>query len=61
MADITMCMNKDCPLAKSCYRKTATIGMRQSMSDFKYEIVDGNVECDHYWGTKQKSTLKDEN
>ena len=48
MADITMCVNKDCPLKFNCYRCMAKPSLRQSYSDFAYTIQpDGMVVCDN--------------
>lgn len=47
MADICMCVNKDCTLSKNCYRAQATpCEYRQSYSAFK-QNVDG--KCAYYW------------
>ena len=42
MSDITMCLNKDCPLRHKCYRATAKPDpLWQSYC--KYECKDGNA------------------
>lgn len=49
MPDISMCMNKDCPLKSQCYRHEAS-GTRaddwQSYSGFEPN-EDGS--CDNFW------------
>lgn len=49
MADITMCMNSQCPNALHCKRVQAIASMWQSWSMFQYTISDRGVECEHYW------------
>ena len=45
MPDISMCLNKECPLKDNCYRYVAKPSeFRQSYSEFKY-----NNGCDYYW------------
>lgn len=47
MPDISMCQNKDCPSAKSCYRFLATPSpYRQSYMDYK--VPPGQDRCDSY-------------
>lgn len=36
MADITICMSKECPQRKSCYRAMAVPDRYQSYADFEY-------------------------
>lgn len=46
MPDISMCINEDCTLKKSCYRYTANPNeFWQVYGDFKQE----KGECYHYW------------
>ncbi|NBT59078.1 hypothetical protein EBT16_09875 [bacterium] len=48
MADITMCMNEDCPSKQSCYRYTAIPNEhRQSYADFMPDLLEG--KCENYW------------
>lgn len=54
MADIK-CSNDHCPLAESCYRKTAPDSMRQSWVEFQYverwnsaEPENRAVVCDSF-------------
>jgi hypothetical protein len=50
MPDITMCLNKECPLRGTCYRFNAKADPHwQSYSDFK---PDENGKCDNYWDRK---------
>ena len=47
MADISMCMNTDCPSREKCYRFTAKANpYRQSYMDFKPE--DGADKCEDF-------------
>ena len=48
MPDITMCLNKECPLQKLCYRAQATPSQRQSYSVFKPKEKGKGAECDHF-------------
>lgn len=54
MPDITMCVNKECPLKNSCHRQTAVPHSRQSYADFKYDADNG---CEHYWEVIVKKTF----
>jgi len=56
MADITMCMNKKCPIRNKCYRAMAIPSSYQSMAGFEYKIVKGKVECDHFWPIENRRT-----
>jgi len=48
MPDISMCVNKDCPLKDSCYRFTAIPDeIMQSYSEF--QIEDESGECSGFW------------
>lgn len=51
MADISMCINEECPLKENCYRYTAPAAeFWQAYGDFEYFINDKKqVVCDHYW------------
>ncbi len=47
MADITMCLNKKCPLKEKCYRFMARPSeYRQSYEAYK---PDENGECVDFW------------
>jgi len=48
MADITMCVNEDCPMSKTCYRKTAIASRHQSMALFEWEEKNGKIECESF-------------
>jgi hypothetical protein len=51
MPDITMCLNRQCPKRRKCYRKTAKPNEPyQSFSDFKYGVDEnGFFFCASYW------------
>jgi len=57
MADITMCVAKDCPFKDSCYRKTAKPSTYQSQSDFESYLDRKLLNCDMYYDTPN---LKDD-
>lgn len=47
MPDISMCINKKCPMKNNCYRFTAKPNeYSQSYSDFKPNFLTG--ECDDF-------------
>ena len=49
MADITMCVNQECPKRSECYRATAPFNpFRQSVAAFEYTIIDGEFHCDNF-------------
>ena len=48
MADITMCLNLDCPLEHSCFRAKAIPSDRQSYAVFQYSLSVAGVRCEHY-------------
>jgi len=51
MADITMCKDKTCPKASSCYRYTAPINeLRQSF--FIVSPLKEDKTCNEYWNNK---------
>ena len=49
MADISKCTVKDCPLEKTCYRKTAKSSSFQSYSDFGEYFNREYGKCDMYY------------
>lgn len=51
MADITMCMNKECPLCKQCHRATAkSSGGNQAWANFgSFVLPSGEIGCEYYW------------
>ena len=50
MADVTMCLNKDCKLKYSCYRFMAKANIyRQSYSNFK---PNKDNKCEYFWNYK---------
>jgi hypothetical protein len=53
MPDISLCVNDDCPLKDTCYRRQAEPSQLQSYSDFKY---DCNLKtCWNYISMKDKT------
>lgn len=48
MADITMCRQTLCPNAESCFRVKEKPSNWQSYAEFKYELGEDGVVCDHY-------------
>jgi len=49
MPDITMCTNEECPKADLCWRFGCPPSQyRQSYAEFKFEIVNDDVECDYF-------------
>ena len=44
MADISMCVNKECKMRNTCYRANAPIGIYQSWYYFKPE---SDTKCEH--------------
>lgn len=60
MADITMCVNKKCPLRMKCHRYTAVpTPYYQSFADYK----PVNGKCDGFWDNKglcSRFNIKDE-
>lgn len=61
MPDITMCVNKECPLRMKCYRFTAIpIPKRQSFTE--YTPING--KCDGFWdnsGRRSRFDKKEQN
>lgn len=58
MVDLTMCMNKTCPLRSKCYRYRAVPSMWQSFAMYqphtfvKNGVTGGAVfetECEYFW------------
>jgi hypothetical protein len=47
MPDISMCLNKTCPLRDKCYRYLAHPSEWQSVGDFKPN--EDGTSCDHFW------------
>lgn len=55
MADISMCMNKTCPIRTTCYRFLAPANdLRQSYCDFRCIHSKYGAVCDNYWKTEEK-------
>lgn len=48
MADITMCMQTQCPSTGHCLRVQATPGKWQSTGNFHYTVSERGVECENY-------------
>ncbi len=55
MADITMCLNTQCPIAGTCYRIQAPADRYQSVMHFEYRVTRSGVKCDYYWPTEQST------
>jgi hypothetical protein len=50
MADISMCLNKECKKRRQCYRFTAPANESwQTYADFE---PDENGECEYFWDNK---------
>lgn len=54
MPDITMCVNKQCPLRSRCYRYRAVPSSWQSYAMYRYIVKIGDdkkpeYECDMFW------------
>jgi hypothetical protein len=61
MPDISKCNNGICPLRYSCYRYTSPPSpMWQAYADFKFTVVDEEVECDYYWEDEKIKKQNDE-
>ena len=46
MPDITMCINKTCPLREKCYRATAFPDLHwQSFAEYNPD----NGQCEYFW------------
>jgi len=48
MADITMCVNTECPNTEHCYRAQAKASDFQSWAVFEYVVGRQGVECEDY-------------
>jgi hypothetical protein len=51
MADITMCLNRDCRLKNDCWRHAAPPSRWQSYS--KFEADSDENKCTHFWPAKE--------
>lgn len=49
IADITMCLTENCPLADKCYRKTATPSTYQSFQYFKLYLDKEKETCEMFY------------
>lgn len=56
MPDITMCQEKDCPKAETCYRFMAT--PTPGYQSYFLEMTYTNEGCSHYWPVKSKSEYR---
>ena len=45
MADISMCLNDDCPSAKKCYRHEAPVNPHWQCYDDLFKPDDGSQQC----------------
>ncbi len=57
MPDITMCMNKECPLRNTCYRYTA-IPKDKGQSYAEFNFVNG--KCPSYMEMKPNKPQKEQ-
>jgi len=59
MPDITMCPGDNCPMKETCYRYKATPSeyWQSYFTKPPFEMVEGKIECKHYW---EINTKKDE-
>lgn len=48
MADIAMCLNRQCPKFSACYRAQAEASRWQSFSNFSYEVGVNGVVCESF-------------
>lgn len=51
MPDITMCRNRNCPLADNCFRSLAEPSECQSYARFEpdFSKEEQRFYCDHFW------------
>lgn len=55
MVDLTMCVNKNCPLRSKCYRYRAVPSAWQSFAKFEPKnkpfggYGDKVLDCEHFW------------
>lgn len=57
MADITMCVDNECPMRDRCYRYTAKADEKyQSYADFGRGR--GDKHCEMFWDNKNRSNSK---
>ena len=55
MPDISMCLNKKCPVKEQCYRFTAKSSDYQSYSSFE---VTSNKGCKYFWDNSEYKNEK---
>lgn len=56
MADITICVNKECPVKDKCYRSIAPwTPLWQAVAKYEYDTEKG---CEAFWEVKSKSQVK---
>jgi len=59
MPDITICMNKLCPLNKRCYRFLVKPSKNQSYTNFHpFVTKDGKDKCDNFLQIQVSDILK---
>jgi len=60
MADITMCLGKDCKVKDKCYRFTANKNefMQSYFLNPPFEIKDNTFTCEMFWGKESESIYK---
>lgn len=56
MPDITMCINKNCPLRAKCYRYRAVSSTWQSFANYQFYTIAKlsdpaiyETKCDYFW------------
>lgn len=55
MPDITMCVNKECPLNFKCHRAQAKASYWQSQSKYAYDVSKlGDISCSNFIQIKGK-------
>ena len=62
MPDISMCLNKQCPLRTDCYRFLAVPNTHQSYTDFRFTTnTDGVAHCDNFWSYSKRLGIEARN
>lgn len=60
MPDITMCINKDCPIRSVCYRYRAKPSDWQSFAKFNWKMTPepdfdpDEPDCDYFWECRDR-------
>jgi hypothetical protein len=60
MADLAMCLNKECALSAQCYRFRAVPSeFRQAYAGFEPEVKISGTKCSHFWPlTRARGALR---